>query len=401
MVRITLAWLFWWMFRVRERLRKSVERRVRVWQREGKPITVEQVSRDLYPLVRTAGYMQWLGQALWQFDNVGTGAFIASMPGISPDSVREVVRREARINPHGAITGGAQDVAERLTAGFHTLTAQACRESAREMVGEYPERVYASLRDQVRRGHPVTRFITMAEDPSTQVGHVVAQEKSFAQLLDEAQETIDKIFADTRHSAHEELAQNLARVSEQFGMTRKSRAQQHREDREAEEAFARENAQEVHREARRSYLEAVDYLRGNQPGGGQWPIGWARIPVGAYTCPFCLMLASRGPVYRKDAVLIPARLKRHADKHGMAHEVKIGAYGQEAYHWGCDCVAVPVSSHSSPEVIDAIDGAMRLWQEFAQAGNPSSLKAWRRWIESDDGLARAKALIRDFNPAHS
>lgn len=50
---------------------------------------------------------------------------------------------------------------------------------------------------------------------------------------------------------------------------------------------------------------------------------WARVPTGSRTCAFCLMLASRGGVYRTQAVAGDRR------------------YGKE-YHGDCDCVAVLV-----------------------------------------------------------
>lgn len=50
---------------------------------------------------------------------------------------------------------------------------------------------------------------------------------------------------------------------------------------------------------------------------------WARVPSGATTCAFCLMLASRGFVYRSEET---------ADGH--------------KYHGKCDCVAVPDWSDS-------------------------------------------------------
>lgn len=48
---------------------------------------------------------------------------------------------------------------------------------------------------------------------------------------------------------------------------------------------------------------------------------WARVPTGATTCAFCLLLASRGAAYHSEE-----------DAGGMA----------SSYHGGCDCVATPV-----------------------------------------------------------
>ena len=62
-------------------------------------------------------------------------------------------------------------------------------------------------------------------------------------------------------------------------------------------------------------------------------IGYARVPTGAETCAFCLMLASRGPVYSKDS----------------ATRTKDG----RRYHDDCSCVPVPVASEDDyPEGYD-------------------------------------------------
>lgn len=56
-------------------------------------------------------------------------------------------------------------------------------------------------------------------------------------------------------------------------------------------------------------------------------VGWARVPTGAHTCAFCLMLASRGAAY------------------GSQQSATIRADG-DSYHGDCDCVATPVRDDS-------------------------------------------------------
>lgn len=53
-------------------------------------------------------------------------------------------------------------------------------------------------------------------------------------------------------------------------------------------------------------------------------LGYARVPTGASTCAFCIMLVSRGPVYKSES----AALLRSGTS--------------EPYHNHCDCVASPV-----------------------------------------------------------
>lgn len=54
-----------------------------------------------------------------------------------------------------------------------------------------------------------------------------------------------------------------------------------------------------------------------------YPIGWARVLTGASSCGFCVMLASRGPVYSSAS---------HAGK----------SDGRDKFHSHCDCMVVPV-----------------------------------------------------------
>lgn len=66
--------------------------------------------------------------------------------------------------------------------------------------------------------------------------------------------------------------------------------------------------------------------------GRCYPVGWARMVTGASSCAFCLMLASRGPVYRSNTVL-----------RTTADAPNIGVKGRR-YHDCCDCIAYPVYS---------------------------------------------------------
>lgn len=72
------------------------------------------------------------------------------------------------------------------------------------------------------------------------------------------------------------------------------------------------------------------------------PRAWARVLRGAVNCGFCVMLATRGPVYRS-----------HVD-----------AGGVRAYHDGCDCLIVPVYDHRSWPGREAYLRLGRVWQDF-------------------------------------
>lgn len=73
-------------------------------------------------------------------------------------------------------------------------------------------------------------------------------------------------------------------------------------------------------------------------GSGQRALSWARVLSGAENCAFCVMLASRGPVYgsSEDA-------GRQA-----ADEIWDDAKGYtNSYHAGCDCLVVPIYDFAS------------------------------------------------------
>lgn len=88
--------------------------------------------------------------------------------------------------------------------------------------------------------------------------------------------------------------------------------------------------------------------------GGKGEVRYARVPTGAETCPFCIMLASRGFVYHSEAAA------RHA-------------------HSGCNCVVVPCFDSyyagtsrrfSASAVIEGydLDGLYRKYVELLAAG---------------------------------
>lgn len=71
--------------------------------------------------------------------------------------------------------------------------------------------------------------------------------------------------------------------------------------------------------------EAFNRTVGEDGKARVYPVGWARVLTGRYSCGFCVMLASRGPVYTS-----------------AHHAGKGGAGGRDKFHNNCDCVVVPV-----------------------------------------------------------
>lgn len=116
--------------------------------------------------------------------------------------------------------------------------------------------------------------------------------------------------------------------------------------------------------------------RGDAPAPGETiprrRIKWARILTGDDNCALCVMCASRGPVYsskRRAAGLdeiVPIR-----DGSTKIREKALGRIEKigEAYHDGCDCVAVPV-------FLDA---------DFLESGTTDKLRAI--WEKAQEGEA--------------
>lgn len=88
-------------------------------------------------------------------------------------------------------------------------------------------------------------------------------------------------------------------------------------------------------------------------------LGWARVARGGHTCAFCLLLVSRGPVYKSEAT---------------------GAFRS---HAACDCVVTPVYDRKNWPGREQYLAAERLYIE-ATAGETDKLNAFRRAVSAGD-----------------
>lgn len=105
--------------------------------------------------------------------------------------------------------------------------------------------------------------------------------------------------------------------------------------------FARELGDRVDYEAKRAAAECVERNAMRDPLKPKW----ARVPSGAETCPFCIMLASRGFVYRSER----------------------SAGGAGHYHPNCDCRIVPGFDGDAVEGYD-LDGLYRSYVDSLANG---------------------------------
>lgn len=126
----------------------------------------------------------------------------------------------------------------------------------------------------------------------------------------------------------------------------------------------REGTRLVDTNPEQDFIDAVQEVVGGQPPPkepGKQVKGWARIPQGVYTCAWCIMLCSRGPVY----------------------ESRQSAGGMEEWHPGCDCDVVPVFDQSNWEGREFYLDAYEAWLEVtADYDGDDKMRAFRRAYDS-------------------
>lgn len=94
------------------------------------------------------------------------------------------------------------------------------------------------------------------------------------------------------------------------------------------------------------------------------PVAWARALTGAENCAFCVMLASRGAVYKSK---------------GTASRRE---FDNRKYHDNCDCVAVPVYTSAAWPGKDDADELYRLWLTSTKGYRQlDAINALRRELE--------------------
>lgn len=109
----------------------------------------------------------------------------------------------------------------------------------------------------------------------------------------------------------------------------------------------REEQEELERST--SPLPTGDGADDDAPAGGGKvrPVGWARVLQGKYSCGFCIMLASRGPVYSSaDAAKYVAAPVGEKSREGgflsRKARTELRKKNPRAFHEHCDCIVVPV-----------------------------------------------------------
>lgn len=106
------------------------------------------------------------------------------------------------------------------------------------------------------------------------------------------------------------------------------------------------------------------------------PRGWARVLTGARSCWFCVMCASRGPVYRS--------AKSAGDNKGPWN----------SYHDHCDCKVVPVFDHRNWEGVEQYRQLEKMWRDVTWKKRDGKLRPQdgeiqrqliQKFLKSDSG----------------
>lgn len=122
--------------------------------------------------------------------------------------------------------------------------------------------------------------------------------------------------------------------------------------------MARESQRLAQNGGRDAVLQGAENSKGPR-------VGYMRVPRGAYTCGFCIMLASRGAVYPTEG---------SAGKKGVGRE----------YHPGCDCAVRPLyEGQTEPS---AVREAKSIWSGYSKTHSGSAsdfVKWWKNKREGD------------------
>lgn len=112
-------------------------------------------------------------------------------------------------------------------------------------------------------------------------------------------------------------------------------------------------------------------------------VGWARMLTGPTSCAFCAMLASRGPVYSSSK----SALQR-------------GGSQVDAYHDGCDCIAVLVRDFDTWEGRESYEKLEDLWSNSTtKASGKKALNAFRReWAAKVKDGSSTGFLVTSMSP---
>lgn len=307
---------------------------------------VERACEGLFEYYEVLLRLMWFASVMFIMAEAkqrgGMVGFVPASRGVSPDLVLRVLREEMRVTktPDGAevMAGNLDDVAKRVANRLGTYIPAVERQTVVDMVDTGLE-VQEKIRvHREKHGHPLVNLVKDATDSSSVLGRVLNNDEKLASSF---------------HAMVEDWRNDI--VSTTGGVLRVGRYDLDEFEREIREKQLRSLYEA---ELFLGLRDTIPEITGEDVE--RQAVFWARIPVGSYTCGFCLMLCSRGAVYRKDTALSAKnRVKKRLTPF-------VGRWGDNAYHENCDCMMVPVYSWDDYAGKDLVDGARVLWKHYRQ-----------------------------------
>lgn len=364
----TLGWLAWYV----AFLKRWLDRRVREIVDDttgGDEAIVAATMQALYVEYAELLRLAWFGTVMFIMAEANRqGAYPGFIPahrGVSPKLVERVLREEIRVTKSDGkeqVTGNIDEISERISSRLGTYIPAVERQIVEDM-GAPIEEVARIAEHRAQHGDPLTRFMEDSQDVDSPLGRLLDSN-------DDLKEEFEQIVEDWRDNIK----------STEGGIL------------EAGDTGLDEWELDIRGEMQRTIFEAEIFfgLRDEMPEGSnadfaRMSVYWARIPVGSYTCGFCLMLCARGAVYRSDTAL---NAKSRAEKGLTPFQ---GAWNLNAYHEHCDCMMVPVYSWDNYAGKDLTDGARKLYNAYKkdekaqQAKNhrsvPLSVQGFSDWLK--------------------
>lgn len=124
--------------------------------------------------------------------------------------------------------------------------------------------------------------------------------------------------------------------------------------------------------------------------------GWARVATGEETCSWCLMLVSRGPIYKsaksaglnlkkKKALELTRQIENAATPEEAASTQEVLDGFMDRWHDNCDCKVVPVFDKKNWVGRDAWKQAEAIWKKATKGySGQDAVNAFRRAVERGD-----------------
>lgn len=114
-----------------------------------------------------------------------------------------------------------------------------------------------------------------------------------------------------------------------------------------------------------------------------YPVGWARVLTGKDNCAFCIVLASRGPVYSS---------RHHASSTSSKRWDKEGRQWANSYHDNCDCLVVPVYDSENWAGKAQSDKLYKIYEEVTR----EAVAGGKNITEGNDKLKAFSDYLRDL-----